>query len=152
MKKRTLYLLIFLWVSALVSACNSTPAKKAENNILSITISSGSGSIPPQYRTSRFMEIKKDLSTYFEIRDYKGKITKEQRGKITQAQFNDLVVSIKTIDLAKIKSTKLSPPRVGGGRSVTTIKTDKGEYSYTSSDRYDYPKAIDVLSGKIRHL
>jgi hypothetical protein len=59
---------------------------------------------------------------------------------------------LKTVNLAKIKSIKLPESRIGGGRSVITIKTDKGEYSYTSSDRYDYPKIIDQLSFKIRAL
>lgn len=152
MRKYAFYLLVFLWTSSILSACNSTPAKKTDNHIISISVSSSSGSITPQYRTSKFIEIKHDLSAYFTVKDYNGKIIKEQKGKITQSQFNDLIMPLKTIDLAKTKSIKLPEPRVGGGRSVTTIKTDKGEYNYTSSDRYDYPKIIDKLSFKISNL
>ena len=152
MKKQTQYLITLLLVSVFLAACNSAVVKKESENILSITVESASGSIRPMYRTSRLLQIKNDLSTYFIVRDYQDKVTKEHKGKITQAQFDDLVKPLKKVNLARIKSFKLPHPRVGGGHSVVTIQTDKGKYSYTNSDRYDYPQVIGELSGKIRKL
>ena len=152
MKKQAQYLITLLLVSVFLVACNSAVVKKESEKILSITVEYASGSVSPMYRTSRFLQIKNDLSTNFIVRDYQGKITKEHKGKVTQAQFDDLVKPLEKVNLAKLKSFKLPEPRVGGGRSVVTIQTDRGKYSYTGSDQYDYPKVIDELSGKIRKL
>ncbi len=147
-----LYLLMFLWVGTLLSACNSNPVRTIDNKILSIIVSSGSGgSIAPQYRSSRRIEIQNNLNVYFITKNNKG-VTKKQDGKITQAQFENLIMSLKTIDLAKIKSKSLPELKLGSGHSETSIKTNKGVYRYKQNGRYAYPPAIATLYGKIRKL
>ncbi len=152
MKKQIQYLMTLLLASVFLGGCNPAAVKTENENILSITVESASGSITPMYRRSRLLQIKNNLNTYLIVRDYQDKIIKEHKGKITQSQFDDLVKPLEKVNLARIKSFELPQPRVGGGRSVITIQTDKGKYSYTNSDRYDYPKVIDELSGKIRKL
>lgn len=153
MNKRIKYLLTFLFISIFLTACGSASIKKTEHKSGVISITVDHSSSPGPYRSTRLLVIKNDLSTYFTGKnEISNEITKENNGKITQAQFDDLVKPLEKINLAKLKSSRRPEPLLGGSNSSITIKTDKGEYSFQDGSYNIFPTIISELAGKIRKL
>ncbi len=151
--------LILLLSILLLAACNSTPVENNEHTIKSITVTHSSGTVSPMYRRSSKLVIKNDLSVSYIVEGNRPSkktgatkyamewgIISNKTGKLTQAQFDKLVASIKHADLSKFKSEELPQSRVGGGRNTTSIETDNKTYDFVANDRMVYSVLIAQLS------
>lgn len=135
----------------LIAACASTKVvdETPNNTIESISTSQGNASIP--YANTTTVKLSRDLSLNKVVKNYKGSTTVNKTVKISPAQFDSLVKTVKHIDLSKLESIE-QPPLVGSGNTNLLIVTDKGSYSFHKSYRSDFPPVIAQLFSDLEQL
>lgn len=153
MKNKTRFSLLALVTLFLLGGCVASGGggKPVKNQIQSVVMTSGSGSVAPRYRRSTWMRLDNDLNLKQVVKDYQDVTLSSQSVKLTQAQFDKVTEAVAPLNLAQLKSIE-HPPTVGGGSKTLTIKTSTGEYKFRSDYKRNYPPVIARLSYDIQQL
>lgn len=125
-----------------LSAC-ATPEPTPAPAIQSVTFVSTTGTVAPDYWRGTTLTVNNTLDTTLVTKGaYGDKVLENKTGKITQAQFDQLVTALNAADFTHAKSTTLNPPPVGGGNSSLTVKTTSGEFAFQGSSTAQFPAKI----------
>lgn len=151
MKHSMKYLLICLFSVMFLAACNSSPVKSEGNNITSMSITRG-GIPGPWRKASTFLSVNKDLSFEYIKKNRTGGVAKKVKKKISQAQFDNIMASLKEVNLDKLKGKVLEHGVLGGSNSSISIGTDQQTYSYSNGYKIRAPKAVAQAMAKLWKL
>lgn len=143
------------WITTMVfllAACVTPVTTQAD--IQSVTFTSTTGTVAPQYWRGTTLTVTSDLKTKRVVEGaYGSEMLETKEGTITQVQFDSLVKALNDADFTRVKSTALNPRPVGGGSSSLTVQTGKEKYEFSGPTTSVFPKAIgEIFDGRGQYM